>query len=112
MGRYVESDSTYRPIGAEVRLGEEFGLGLVELLGGDRALFFQVVQLVQFVGGGAVGLRLHVFVEMLFRVGLGFDRAVAHTAAAGDQVDQGGQERDEDEEQDPGGLRPSGKLVV
>jgi hypothetical protein len=37
-------------------LGEQFRLGLVELLGRQGTLFLQLVELVQFVSGGAVGL--------------------------------------------------------
>jgi hypothetical protein len=48
----------------------------------------------------------------VLRLGLRFDRPVPHPAAAGDQVDQRGQERDEDQEQHPGGLRPAGEFVV
>ena len=57
-------------------------------------------------------LFAHVGVEMLFRLGLRLDRPVAHAAAAGDQVDERGQERDEDEEQHPCRLGPTRELVV
>ena len=44
-------------------LSQEFRLGLVELLGRERALFLQVVQFVQVVRGVGVGLCLGVGVE-------------------------------------------------
>jgi hypothetical protein len=49
---------------------------------------------------------------MLLGLGLRLDRAVTHATATGDQVDQRRQERDEDQEEHPGRLPPTGQLVV
>src|SRR5215218_8848000 len=40
------------------------------------------------------------------------DRALAHFIAAGDQVDQRAEERDEEQDGDPAGLAPSRHLVI
>src|SRR4051794_17319389 len=49
---------------------------------------------------------------MLLGLGLGLDRAVAHPVAADDQVEQHPEERQEDQEEDPNGLRHPRQLVV
>src|SRR3954462_2212470 len=92
--------------------GDDLCLQAVELLLRDRALLAEVVELVQLVDGGAAGHVLDVALAGLLQVGLVLDRALAHALAADDQVDQRGQERDDDEEEDPHRLPPAGDLVI
>src|SRR4051812_1052231 len=49
---------------------------------------------------------------MLLGLGLGLDRAVAHPIAANDQVEKHPEERQEDQEEHPDGLRHPRQLVV
>src|SRR3954452_14487003 len=49
---------------------------------------------------------------MLFGLGLGLDRAVAHPVAANDQVEQHPKERQEDQEEHPNGLCDPRQLMV
>ena len=46
-------------------------------------------------------VSLDVFVEVLLVLGLLLERAFTHAAAAGDQIDEHGEERDEDQERRP-----------
>ena len=95
------------------RLGQQFRLRLVELLGAERSFFLQLGELVEFVCGSAgVSLLADIAVELLFRVGLVFDRAVAHPIAANDQVEQHPEERQEDQEEHPNCLCHPRQLVV
>src|SRR5215216_5016269 len=92
------------------RLGaDQLRLHPRELLVGDRALLLQVVELVDRCGPRGLA---DVALEMPPDLGLLLDGAVPHAVSAHDQVDEGGQERDEDQEEDPDRLRPSRQLVV
>src|SRR3954469_4097072 len=49
---------------------------------------------------------------MLFGLGLGLDRAVAHPVTTDDQIEEDPEERQEDQEENPNGLRHTRQLVV
>src|SRR3954452_5055530 len=91
--------------------GQHLGLQLVELLLGDRAAVEQFLgpgDLTGRPGRAAVGGDLlHVLVEVGLRdLGL-LHAALRHALALGDHVDQHTEERQDDQEYDPRGLRPA-----
>ena len=85
-----------------------------ELLLGDRALVAENGQFGDLLGGARlIPCRvLNVVPKRLIltlRLGKG---SLVHRPAAGDQVHQRAQPRDDDDDQDPERLAPSGQLVV
>src|SRR5690349_24016387 len=93
--------------------GENLGLLALELVGRDDAAVTQVGQLGQLVGRvlrtrGVLDVATELLVPLL-RVLHG---PLLHRAAAGDQVDQDADQRDEQHEQEPQGLRPAGQVMA
>src|SRR3954454_23310514 len=93
--------------------GEDLGLLALDLVGCDNSAVTQVAQL-----GQLVGRRLRTrglldivteFPVLLLRLPRG---PLVHLAAAGDQVDQDTDQRDEQHEQEPQRLRPTGQVMA
>src|SRR5262245_59490653 len=94
---------------------QDLGLLALELLGGDHAPVAQVGQLRQLVRRAGRRARrgfLDVLAELLVLPPLILLRPLLHRAAAGDQVDEHADERDEQHEQEPQRLRPAGQVMA
>src|SRR5664280_3780782 len=100
--------------GGPAESAEQLGLLGIELGIGDDSLGLEIGQFRQFVHTAArgAGSLLHVGIEgllLLCRLGLG---AFVHLAAAGDQVHEDAEEREDDHEDHPQGLCPSAEVAA
>src|SRR5690348_10748557 len=93
--------------------GEDLGLLALELVGRDDPAVTQVGQLGELVGGclRTRGL-LDVAAELLVPLLRILHGPFLHLAAAGDQVDQDADQRDEQHEQEPQRLGPAGQVMA
>src|SRR4051794_34111416 len=85
-----------------------------KLLLGEDALLLQYGELTQLRGGAGRGARsvLHVGAHRCVLCSGGVECVFAHLVAAGDQVDEDAEVRQEDHENDPQRLAPSGEVVA
>src|SRR5690349_1460964 len=95
---------------------ESLRLELVELRLGDRSVVEQLLGCSDLVGAGAAATggdhRTHVLGLLLLRLLVCLEGALRHPAAAGDQVHEDAEERQEDDEQAPEGLRAAAHVTA
>src|ERR1700736_7023871 len=92
--------------------GKDLRLLALELRGRDHSPVTQVSELGQLVRGAGPRGLLDVVAELLVLALCLPCRPLMHLAAAGDQVDQNAEERDDHHEQDPQGLGPARQIMT